>query len=62
MVCRLLQLLGLVALLELPTLATAQKIKDRIYQDIPAIRPCFRRLNSTGEVGVSRTLRNCMSP
>jgi len=56
MVCRLLQLLSLVALLELPTLAAAQKIKDRIYQDIPAIRPCFRRLNSSGEVGCSSGL------
>jgi len=28
-----------------------QKLKDSIYSDIEEIRPCFRRLNGTGEIG-----------
>ena len=29
----------------------AQKIKDSIYAEVDDIRPCFRRMNGTGEIG-----------
>ena len=37
-------------------LATSQRIKDSIYTDIEQIRPCFRRLNGSQEIGCSSAL------
>jgi len=36
--------------------ATGQRIKDSIYTEIEQIRPCFRRLNGSGEIGCTSAL------
>jgi len=33
-----------------------QKIKDNIYVELDEIRPCFRRLNGTGEIGCTSNI------
>ena len=39
-----------------PLLATGQRIKDSIYTELEGIRPCFRRLNGTQEIGCTSAI------
>jgi len=40
----------------LASLSSGQKLKDSIYTEIEEIRPCFRRLNGTNEIGCTSNI------